>query len=179
MGSFSRAARVACLITALASIASPAGQLSNRRAPGFSLMDMNMQQHDPADYRGKPLLIEIMQTDCPRCIQSTGILELINTKYSGKIQILSIVVPPDSIDKVKAYIKNQGVKTPILFDCGQVAASYLKISPSNPTAKFPHLFLIDQDGMIRNDFDPIEANKNLITPPMLSGEIDKLLSRKR
>jgi len=51
-----------------------AGELSGRRAPGFSLMDMNFKQYDSQDYRGKILLIDIMQTTCPHCAMFSSIL---------------------------------------------------------------------------------------------------------
>ena len=46
-----------------------AGQFSNRRAPGFSLADSKFRQHDPQEYRGKVLLVDIMLTTCPTCNQ--------------------------------------------------------------------------------------------------------------
>jgi len=134
-----------------------------------------MQQHDPADYRGKVLIIEFMQTHCPTCVTMSGVLEQVRAKYGAKIQVLSVAIMPDTLDNVKKYIADNKVGSPILFDCGQMAASYLKITPSNPTLNFPHIFVIDQDGVIRNDFDAYEANKNVVTAKSLAAEIDKLL----
>jgi hypothetical protein len=56
-----------------------------------------------------------------------------------------------------------------------MAASYLKITPANPTLSFPHIFVIDQEGMIRNDYDAQDANKGAVSLKTLSAEIDKLL----
>ena len=53
------------LVCASALMAS--GELSGRRAPGFSLPDMNLKQYDLQDYRGKIVLINIMQTRCAHC----------------------------------------------------------------------------------------------------------------
>ena len=36
------------------------------RAPGFSLPDLKADQHDLADYRGKVVILEFMQTTCPQ-----------------------------------------------------------------------------------------------------------------
>lgn len=152
------------------------GSFSNRRAPGFSLPDVNGVQHDPQDYRGRILIIEIMQTHCPTCKIMSGVLEQVKAKYGAKLQILSVVVPPDQMDQVKAYAKENGVSSPILFDCGQATGSYLRITPQNPSVRFPHVFLIDKDGMIRNDFNAEEAHSNKVTTKVLSAEIDKLLA---
>jgi thiol-disulfide isomerase/thioredoxin len=58
-----------------------AGPLSGRRAPGFSLPDSNLQQHDPQDHRGKVLVVEIMKTNCPHCRTFSSILEEAKAKY--------------------------------------------------------------------------------------------------
>ena len=46
----------------------------SRRAPGFSLPDVNTEQHDLADYRGKVVILEFMQTTCPHCAAFTEVL---------------------------------------------------------------------------------------------------------
>lgn len=153
-----------------------AGEFSGRRAPGFSLPDRTGKQYDPQDFRGKVVLVDIMQTACPNCKALSGVLEQVKAKYADRIQVLSIVVLPDTIDQVSNYVKENNVSSPILFDCGQATASYLKITPQNPTVKFPHLFLIGPDGMIRNDFGHDDADKGMITAKFLAAEIDKLLN---
>ena len=131
----------------------PAGELSGRRAPGFTLPDLNVNYHDLADYRGKIILLDIVQTACPVCGSSHRIFETIRQKFPDKVQILSIVVPPDNQNNVRQFIANFSVKTPVLFDCGQMIGSYLKLTPQKSQATFPHLFLIDANGWIRNDWE--------------------------
>ena len=46
-------------------------------------------------------------------------------------------------------------------------------TPSNPQVHFPHLFLIDGNGIIRNDFEG--TDEKALTMEGLSAEIDKLL----
>lgn len=141
-----------CALWLLAAASSPAAnEFSNRRAPGFSLPDTTGKQHDIADYRGKILLLDIMQVACPHCKVLTGILEKVKAKYGSKVAVLSIVVLPDTLPQVLEYIKEHKVTSPILFDCGQATASYLRITPQNPSVKFPHLFFIDEQGVIRFD----------------------------
>lgn len=151
------------------------GALSNRRAPGFSLSDSSMTQHDPQDLRGKIVIVDFMKTDCPNCRKVGGILEQIKAKYAGRVAVLSVVTLPDTIGNVRKYISENGISSPVLFDCGQVTASYMKITPQNPTMRFPHLFLLDKDGFIRNDFDHDEADNGTVSVKTLSAEIDKLL----
>jgi peroxiredoxin len=165
------------LIASLPAFAS--GALSGRRAPGFSLPDSSLQQHDLYDYRGKVVLLEIMQTSCPSCRALTAELERIKAMYGDKVVVLSVVNPPDNMNTVRAYIKGQGVTGPMLFDSGQMAASYLKVTPQNPRIHLPHVFLIDREGMIRNDWGEQEAVEAAAKGSTLEAEIDRLLSGKK
>ncbi len=166
---------IVALCVCLAQCLFAEGALSGRRAPGFSLPDRTMKQHDPQDYRGKVLILDMMQTGCPTCKTISGVLEQVTAKFGAKVQVLSIVVPPDTMDTVQKYISANNIKSPIVFDCGQVTASYLKITPQNPAVKFPHLFLIDPEGMIRTDFDHHDANSGKTTVKSISAAIDQML----
>jgi len=152
-----------------------AGELSGRRAPGFSLPDLNLKQHDLGDHRGKIVLIEIMQTRCPHCVVFARTLEEIKAKYGYKVAILTVVNPPDNQDTVREFIRTNFVTTPVLFDCGQMAASYLKATPQNPRITLPHLFIIDGEGIIRNDFT-YEGNKEIFEGKALFAELDRMLA---
>ena len=116
------------LVCAAALLAS--GELSGRRAPGFSLPDMNLKQYDLQDHRGKIVLIDFMQTRCAHCATFSTILEEVAAKYKGRVVVLSIVLAfaesPDTTTTVQQYVKQNKVSTPILFDCGQVTSSYFK-----------------------------------------------------
>lgn len=132
-------------------------QLAVRRAPGFALPEpLQGKTHDLQDYRGKVVLIEFMKTDCPNCQGMTRSLEQVKAKYGAKVQILSVVTLPDTLPNVRNYVAEHKVTTPVLFDCGQMMASYLQITPANPQVHFPHLVVIDKSGMIRNDIESPE-----------------------
>jgi peroxiredoxin len=154
-----------------------AGELSHRRAPGFSIYDAVMQQHDLYDYHGKYVLIEFMQTACPHCIKFSEIIEQLMLKRRGRLEALSITVPPDNLNTVRNFIKQYNVTIPILFDCGQVAASYLKQGPSSPHITLPHAFLVDPNGMIVNDWAYEPGNESIFEGDGLAREIDRLLKK--
>jgi peroxiredoxin len=158
---------VLVLTTALALFAG--GEFSNRRAPGFSLADSHFQQHDPQDYKGKVLIVEFMQTTCQICMRLTDSLLQVQGKYGNKIGILSITTLPDTYQTGDKFAAEHKVTWPILFDSGQVMMSYLKVTPANSRVGFPHLFIIDGTGTIRDDFEGTED------VAAISAEIDKLL----
>ena len=151
------------------------GDLSGRRAPGFSLPDLHLKQHDLQDYRGKVVIIDIMQTTCPHCQQLAGVLEKVSAKYGEKVAVLTIALPPDNQSTVARFTAEYKVTAPILFDCGQVSASYLKATPQNPKANVPHVFLIDGHGTIRNDFGYEFDTRNMFEGDGLEVEVDRLL----
>jgi len=160
-------------LLSLATLAWAAGEYSNRRAPGFSLADSHFQQHDPQDYRGRVLLIDIMATNCPTCMKLAETLVELKAKYKDKVGMLSIVTLPDNQSTADNFAAEYKITWPILFDSGQVIMSYLKVTPSNPQVHFPHLFIIDPNGMIKNDFAGTEDKA--LTGEGLSSEIEKLM----
>jgi peroxiredoxin len=166
--------KTVAVLLAASLMLSGAGQFSNRRAPGFSLADSGFRQHDLQDYRGKIVLLDLMVTSCPYCQQLSDTLVRIKKKYGDRIEIISIVTLPDTFDTADAFAAKHGMTWPIVFDSGQVIASYLEVTPSNPTVHFPHLFVIDGTGMIRNDFE--SADDLSLTESGLSAVLDPLLT---
>ena len=158
-----------------------AGSHAGRRAPGFSLPDRNQKQHDLYDYRGKVVVLDIIQTGCPACQKFTRILEKLKQKYGERVAILSIVTLPDNLNTVRQFIATHNVTTPVLFDCGQATASYVHATPDKPTIHMPQLFLIDQSGIIQQHYEHSESTKEIFEGDgsLLMREIDKLLSAAR
>ncbi len=162
------------LLSACALLAS--GELSNRRAPGFTLPDINYKYYDLQDYRGKIVIVDIMKTECPHCQALSRTLERVKAKYGDKLVVLSVVNPPDTGTSVMQYMRILGTTSTFLLDCGQMAASYLKATPQKPAFDVPHLFLIDGNGWIRNDFAYDVLTRPIFEGDGLFAEIDKLLA---
>ena len=118
-------------VLVLAAAAWASGELSDRRAPGFSLPDSDLKYHDLYDYRGKVVLLNIMKTTWPHCSSFSKVLAQLQNKHRGRLQVLSIVnAPPDNQRTVAQYHSRNNLQdSVILFDCGQVAISYLKLTP--------------------------------------------------
>jgi peroxiredoxin len=136
-----------------------AGQgLSGRRAPSFSLPDSSLAQHDLLDYRGRWLILDFMQTNCPHCKALSKTLEDVKAKYGAKVAIMSVVIPPDTMATVAKYISDNKVTATIVFDSSQVAVSYFKATPTRPGFDTPHWFAIDPAGMIVRDWGQSSAD---------------------
>ena len=165
-----------------ASLCSAQG-LSNRRAPSWNLPDSNLKHYDLLDYRGKWLVLDFMITNCPHCKTLSGILEKVQSKYgAAKLAVVSITVtPPENQLTVAAYVKENKISVPVLFDMGQMTATYMNITPQKPSFDTPHLFIIDPGGMIVRDWGYGEPTKHLMegTGAGLFKEIDNLMTGKK
>ena len=167
------------LVACLAVSAAADNELSGRRAPGFSLPDADFNRYDLQDYHGsKWVVIEFMNTACPFCRDLSKSIEEIKLKYDRKVQFLAVVLPPDTTATVAKYIAELNLTYPLLFDQGQMAASYFNASPKNPRFHTPHVFIIDPGGMIVRDFGHSEENHGLLEPVGLSKLLDDLISGK-
>ncbi|MGD0499994.1 MAG: TlpA disulfide reductase family protein [Bryobacteraceae bacterium] len=150
-----------------------AGDQAGRRAPGFALFDSNMKYYDLADYRGKVVILEFMQTDCAHCTQFAGVLNQVQKQYGDKVQILAVVFAGhDDAAKVDRYAAAHDIMYPILFDQGQMEYSYVRKS----TVENPYVFLIDGNGVVRNDFEYGLLTKNIFEGKGLFTEIDRVLN---
>jgi thiol-disulfide isomerase/thioredoxin len=142
-----------------------------RRAPGFAIPDRSMKVHDLYDYRGKPLVLEFMNTSCPHCAAFAGVLAKVQERFGDKVAILAIANPPDNFNTVAQYIAANNVAYPVLFDMGQVAYSYVL----KTTFDLPQIYLIDANGMIANSFSYSPLTREIFEGDGLSAEIAKLL----
>jgi peroxiredoxin len=152
------------------------GELSNRRAPGFSLPDLTGRQHDPADYRGKYVVVEFFQSTCPHCATFADVLAEASAKYAGRVQILSIAVLPDPAQDVMKFVQAHKLRHPVLFDCGQVAASYYMATPARPSVSFPHVFVVDPQGKIIEDYGYDMMSKDIFEGRGFFREMDRILA---
>lgn len=168
--------RLSCFALLAAALVSASGELSNRRAPGFALPNADYTHfYDLQDYRGKVLVIDIMSTTCPHCQLLSTTLEKVAQKYGDKVAVLSVVLPPDNQSTVDRYKAVNHITVPIACDMGQMTISYLQARPGMSHIDVPHVFLIDKQGMIRNDFAYSDKDKAVFEGPALFPEIDKLL----
>jgi thiol-disulfide isomerase/thioredoxin len=86
---------------------SAASAQSLRKAPSFTLPDIKQNFYDLTDYRGKVVVLELMQTGCPHCAAFSKVLEQVKTQYGNRVQVFSVVNPPESIQDIQKYITNQ------------------------------------------------------------------------
>jgi peroxiredoxin len=142
-----------------------------RRAPGFCLMDQNQKWQDLADYRGKIVVLEFMQSTCPHCAAFVSVLTGLQQKYAGKVAVISVAVAPDPPQSVVQFAAGHKLPYPLLYDGGQMTMSYVRA----PGVDFPTVYLIDAAGMIRGNWANGPLTKDIFEGNGLAREIDRLL----
>jgi len=145
---------------------------ADRRAPGFSLVDSKGIEHDLADYRGKLVLLEFIQTTCPHCATVAENLQKAQEKYGGKIAVLAVVNHPDDPNTVQQFIAGHKITYPILFDSGQMAYSYVL----SGNLQYPRMFMIDAGGTIRMDYEFSPLTSDVFEGSGLGPAIDRMLA---
>ena len=60
------------------------------------------------------------------------------------------------------------ITSPVVCDMGQMTISYFNAKPGQAKIEVPHLFLMDKQGMIRDDWDYTDKNRAVFEGPGLS-----------
>lgn len=150
-----------------------------RRAPGFSLPDSKLRQHDLYDFRGKVVVLDFMMTNCPHCLTFSKTLERVKAKYGEKVVVLSVVnYASDNSSTVAKYVLANKITAPILYDCGQAMASYLRLESAKQAVAvdMPHAYVIDAQGRIRGDHTYSMLTRPVFEGDALFADLDALLA---
>jgi len=142
-----------------------------RRAPGFCLPDQTGQWKDLADYRGKVVVLEFMQSTCPHCAAFVPVLTSLQQKYAGRLAVISVAMAPDPPQAVVQFAAGHKLTYPLLYDSGQMTMSYVRAQ----SVDFPTVFLIDAAGMIRGNWANGPMTKDFFEGNGITREVDKLM----
>lgn len=140
---------LALAVLSLAALPALAAGAVGETAPAFSLKGADGKTHSLADYKGKTVVLEWVNPNCPysdRHAKEKTMSEL--AKQHGEVVWLGInSTSPKSPDYLKpaehlAYNQKTGIRYPVLYDeTGSVGHSY-------EAKTTPHMFIIDKDGKI-------------------------------
>ena len=64
-----------------------------------------------------------------------------------------------------------------LFACGQMTASYLELTPQNPSFSTPHFFVIDQKGWIQDDYGHSRLSEDIFEGEGIFAILDRYVSQ--
>ena len=92
----------------------PTGRLDRSRAgeaaPATVFEDPDGAPASLADFRGKPLLVNLWATWCAPCIAEMPTLDALAERERGRLQVLTVSQDLDGRDKVEAFFARQGYR---------------------------------------------------------------------
>ena len=140
---------------------------NRKEAPDFTLSTLDGGVIQLSGFKGKVILLDFWTEWCGPCkIAAPTVISLYN-KYKDKgLRVFGVNLDDiKDIEKVRSYVKNEGVPYPILLE-GFPAASKYDVSG------IPKFVLIDKDGKIA--FEVVGAVDNLES--ILKVNIESLLN---
>ncbi len=116
-----------------------------KKAPDFSLQDMNGRTVQLSDYRGKYVVLNFWATWCPPCVEEAPSLDQFSRRLaasdSQKIAVLSVSVD-SGWDPVRAFVQAKNISFPVLLDSQQ------DVPNGYGTFKYPETYIIDPSGVV-------------------------------
>ncbi len=112
-------------------------------APDFTLTDIYGREYRLADFKGKPVVLNIWATWCPPCQYEIPDIIAFARDHAGDVAVLSISVDEPGTD-VAAFAEEYGINYPVLLDDGEVADTYTGAKPG-----IPQTYFVDREGVVR------------------------------
>lgn len=135
------------------------------KAPAFTAIDLRTgRPASLANYRGRPILINIWATWCAPCRVEMPALERLAKKFAGTdFRVVAVSVDQDDSTVVDAFVRELGLSFEVLHNqAGDIRQRY-------QTTGVPESFVIDRDGVIV---------KKVIGPAEWDGPVNEYLVRR-
>jgi peroxiredoxin len=130
----------------------PVGYEIGNRAPEFTLNDLNGNEVNLSDFRGKIVVVNFWATWCIPCMDELPYFQTIydSDDWSGKVEILAIAVKTnETLNVIRQYVTEEAevqYTFNVLFDSnGDVQTLY----GLTDQTYIPRTFFIDAEGIIR------------------------------
>jgi peroxiredoxin len=137
------------LLLALTAGPALAGGAVGETAPAFSLKDLNGKTHSLADYKGKVVVLEWVNPNCPFSDRHAREKTMSNlAKKHGNVVWLGINSTAASHDNFlqpaehKAWAEKNGVSYTVLYD------ETSKVAKAYDAKTTPHMYIVDEQGKI-------------------------------
>ncbi|MFA5388562.1 MAG: TlpA disulfide reductase family protein [Candidatus Omnitrophota bacterium] len=114
-----------------------------KKAPEFSLKDINGKQVSLSDFKGKVLIIDFWATWCPPCKQEVPHFIELYDQYKDKgLEIIGIALDWQGEKVVPKFVSEYKINYPVVLGNDEVSGLYGGI------AAIPTTFLVDREGNI-------------------------------
>jgi thiol-disulfide isomerase/thioredoxin len=112
-------------------------------APDFALENLEGEVVRLSDYRGKVVFLNFWATWCPPCrAEIPHFIDLVEQYGEDGFVVLGVDVDPRDFSKVPAFVEQQGINYPVMYDTKQISGMYGGIS------SIPTTFVINKEGKV-------------------------------
>jgi DsbE subfamily thiol:disulfide oxidoreductase len=163
---------MAAMIVGILASAAQAQLPAGKKAPDFTLTDLNGKSfalHSAFAKPGKIVVLDIWATWCPPCRREIPVLIDLNKRYKSKGVLFVGVALDAEKSTVAKFSREQGINYTILHD-----PQGAKVGPLYNVKPIPETYIIDRNGIIKYvhvGFGPDDGKK-------IENEIKALLARK-
>ena len=132
-------------------------------APDLKAKDLDGKEISLDAYKGKVVLLNFWATWCGPCRAEIPSLIRMQEAYKDRLQIIGMDVDDDNEERLRAFVKNQGINYPVAMTSDAVRLAYGGI------AALPTVFVINRDSKV------VQKHVGLFNPALYEIETRALL----
>ena len=132
-------------------------------APDLKTKDVNGNELNLEAYKGKVVLLNFWATWCGPCRAEIPSLIRMQDAYKDRLQIIGMDVDDDDEDRLRSFVKAQGINYPVAMTSLPVRIAYGGITA------LPTMFIINQDNKV------VQKHVGLLNPALYEIEARALL----
>jgi thiol-disulfide isomerase/thioredoxin len=132
-------------------------------APDFALKGLDGKTLRLADSHGKVILLNFWATWCGPCRAEVPDLVDLQSRYTGRLQVIGLNVDDDDPQEIQKYVDETGINYPVAMAPAELRVEYGGI-PALPTS-----FILDTEGRV------VQKHIGLWNPSVYETEIRSLL----
>ena len=132
----------------------PAGAFSAaphppRRAAEFALPTPDGRTIRLSEQGEKVVVLEFLQTACPRCQETAEMLQKIYEQKAGRgLEIIGISHDRGGMPAIQAFVEEHKLTYPVVLGDLDIAVNYVGASPEHPSFEVPLFIFIDRNGTV-------------------------------
>jgi cytochrome oxidase Cu insertion factor (SCO1/SenC/PrrC family) len=129
-----------------------------RKAAELQIQMTGAKPIELSQYRGRPVVLAFILTTCSHCQYTTGLLVKLQTEFVSKgLQVIECAVNDGAAADLPNFIKRFQTNFPVGYSADTVGVLSFMQHPQNAIPHMPMLAFIDRHGIIREQYQGIDA----------------------